>query len=66
MLSKNPNFIKNLKFIIFRILVMIKLIIFKMILNKKNINKKFYKIELEHIKLNFYFSFKLIKFLTKI
>ena len=66
MLSKNPNLIKNLKFIIFRILVMIKLIIFKIILNKKNINKRFYKIELEHIKLNFHFSFKLIKFLTKI
>ena len=66
MLSKNPNIIKNLKFIIFRILVMIKLIIFKKILNKKNINKRFYKIELEHIKLNFHFSFKLIKFFLKI
>jgi glycosyltransferase involved in cell wall biosynthesis len=61
MFLTNPNFLRNLQFIFFRIMVMFKTIIANIFLNKKNINDKFHKIELAHIKYNFFFSFKLLK-----
>jgi len=60
-LSRSPNIFIGLKFIFFRLLVIMKFLIKDFFLNSNNYDRNFRKFELENLKLNTCFAFKLLK-----
>ena len=60
MLSSNKNLFKRLNFILYRLLVIFKYIVQNFFFNSKVSDNDYRKFEKENIKLNVYFSFKLL------
>ena len=61
MFLKNPKLFKNLKFVIFRLFVIFKYVIRYFIFHSKKNDEIYKNFELENVKLNLYFSIKLLK-----
>ncbi len=65
MLIESSNFLKNFRFVCYKLLVIQKYFFKNFISNSNNYDKNFKKYELENLRLNTYFSLKLLKSIFK-